>query len=134
MGHNKHSWNYHKLNFYFRAHWSFPDRSFRRTESNECHLHSLNNPALILPRYWRLRLGLAVRYSYCGSYCFCYSGRGPPGAATIYAIPTWLFCQQRLVAACHLGNSNKGRIHLYQAKHEVIKLHPRNVLTVITKL
>lgn len=32
--------------------------------------------------YWRHRLGLAVRYSYSGSYCFCYSSRGTPGGAT----------------------------------------------------
>ncbi|XP_070696636.1 monoacylglycerol lipase abhd6-B-like [Pempheris klunzingeri] len=32
--------------------------------------------------YWRHRLGLVVRYSYNGSYRFCYSSRGAPGRAT----------------------------------------------------
>lgn len=29
--------------------------------------------------YWRRRLGLVVRYSYSGSYRFCYCSRGTPG-------------------------------------------------------
>ncbi|KAK2861683.1 hypothetical protein Q5P01_001216 [Channa striata] len=32
--------------------------------------------------YFRRRLGLLVRYSYSGSYRFCYSSRGTPGGAT----------------------------------------------------
>uniref|UniRef100_A0A3P8U7B9 Abhydrolase domain containing 6, acylglycerol lipase n=1 Tax=Amphiprion percula TaxID=161767 RepID=A0A3P8U7B9_AMPPE len=32
--------------------------------------------------YLRRRLGLVVRYSYSGSYRFCYSSRGTPGGAT----------------------------------------------------
>lgn len=32
--------------------------------------------------YWRRKLGLVVRYSYSGSYRFCYSSRGTPGGAT----------------------------------------------------
>ncbi|XP_040888860.1 monoacylglycerol lipase abhd6-A-like [Toxotes jaculatrix] len=32
--------------------------------------------------YWRRRLGLVVRYSYSGSYRFCYASRGTPGGAT----------------------------------------------------
>ncbi|XP_056886631.1 monoacylglycerol lipase abhd6-A-like [Takifugu flavidus] len=32
--------------------------------------------------YWRWRLGLVVRFSYSGSYRFCYSSRGTPGGAT----------------------------------------------------
>lgn len=36
----------------------------------------------LLPRYIRRRLGLVVRYSYSGSYRFCYSSRGTPGGAT----------------------------------------------------
>ncbi|KAM7401648.1 hypothetical protein PAMP_016945 [Pampus punctatissimus] len=32
--------------------------------------------------YWRLRLGMVVRYSHSGSYRFCYSSRGTPGGAT----------------------------------------------------
>uniref|UniRef100_A0A3Q3WZ72 AB hydrolase-1 domain-containing protein n=1 Tax=Mola mola TaxID=94237 RepID=A0A3Q3WZ72_MOLML len=36
----------------------------------------------IYNRVLRFRLGLVVRYSYSGSYCFCYSSRGTPGGAT----------------------------------------------------
>ncbi|XP_024126581.1 monoacylglycerol lipase abhd6-A [Oryzias melastigma] len=32
--------------------------------------------------YWRRRLGLVVRYTYSGSYRFCYFSRGTPGGAT----------------------------------------------------
>lgn len=42
-------------------------------------------PGLLLKAYnwfWRWRLGLVVRYSYSGSYRFCYSSRGTPGGAT----------------------------------------------------
>ena len=37
---------------------------------------------MIMTRFWRWRLGLVVRYSYSGSYRFCYSSRGTPGGAT----------------------------------------------------
>ncbi|XP_017284746.1 monoacylglycerol lipase abhd6-A isoform X2 [Kryptolebias marmoratus] len=41
-------------------------------------------PGALLKAYnwfWRRRLGLVVRYSYSGSYSFCYSSRGTPGGA-----------------------------------------------------
>ncbi|XP_057700876.1 monoacylglycerol lipase abhd6-A-like [Corythoichthys intestinalis] len=42
-------------------------------------------PSLIIRAYnwWmRLKLGLTIRYSYSGGYCFCYFTRGTPGGTT----------------------------------------------------
>lgn len=46
------------------------------------HIITRYDPAVIVRRYWRVRLGLVVRYSYNGSYRFCYSSRGTPGGTT----------------------------------------------------
>lgn len=53
-----------------------------KTNASISHVQLVKSHILLFRRYIRRKMGLVVRYSYNGSYRFCYSSRGTPEGST----------------------------------------------------